>query len=208
MTRFVSRQDGGTLQQVCVRMSRDSHRMARIDHGPVTRLGWQGSCPARMAGHSNRCVCVCPVTRIGWRGSITVERRVTERRGSNPRPTAFTSPSLTNCATLSPIPQQKCLQRSGWEVWWIRGFWRSVPNLPRLCTPFCTKSSRFEDYYEPTGMQDPLRFCTRSWPPSTKLSSKPILECQSQLSFCKRPAAVIERWRYPCISPEPSCNPN
>jgi len=42
LARFVTHQDGRTLQQVCVRMSRDSPRMARIDHGPVTRLGWQG----------------------------------------------------------------------------------------------------------------------------------------------------------------------
>ena len=43
MARVVTRQDGGTLQQVCVRMSRDSPTMARIDHGPVTCLGLQGS---------------------------------------------------------------------------------------------------------------------------------------------------------------------
>ena len=42
---------------------------------------------------------------------------------------------------------------------------RILKACPEFTTPllsFCTKSSRFEDYDEPTGMQDPLRFCTRS----------------------------------------------
>jgi hypothetical protein len=83
----VSHDQRGTLHQLCVYMSRDSPRMARIDHGPVTgedRSRFRDSSRmtrfvTRQDGGTLRQVCVCmsrdsprmaridhgPVTRLG-----------------------------------------------------------------------------------------------------------------------------------------------